>query len=108
MAEAEAAADRDKNLSAAAEFRAELDHAMVSIAHAPKMWPSHIRGTRRFLLRRFPFAVIYREAADAIEVVAIAHVDDGGDIGSTVQFIDGGHRALHGLCGALLTAAPSS
>jgi toxin ParE1/3/4 len=30
-------------------------------------------GTRRFVLRRFPFTIVYREAAQGIEVIAVAH-----------------------------------
>lgn len=75
VAEGEAAAEwyTERNPSAAAGFRAELNRAIESIARAPQMWPVYISGTRRFPLRRFPFEVIYREAGDTIEVVAIAH-----------------------------------
>jgi len=30
-------------------------------------------GTRRFLLQRFPFAIVYRELPAAIQVLAIVH-----------------------------------
>jgi toxin ParE1/3/4 len=33
----------------------------------------NLHGTRKYLLRRFPYAVIYRVTDEAIEVVAVAH-----------------------------------
>jgi plasmid stabilization system protein ParE len=43
------------------------------IAEAPQRWPAGPHGTRKFLLHRFPFAVIYRELPSAIQVLAVAH-----------------------------------
>jgi plasmid stabilization system protein ParE len=75
VAEAAAAAEwyRRRNDAAGAAFLAELDQAIDSVADAPDRWPSYLHGTRRFLLRRFPFLVVYRPVADGIEVVAVAH-----------------------------------
>lgn len=59
---------------AANEFAAEVDRALVQIRRAPGRWAIGESKTRRFLLRRFPFLVIYREfPADTIQVLAIAH-----------------------------------
>jgi toxin ParE1/3/4 len=33
----------------------------------------HLHGTRKFLLRRFPYAVVYRITESAIQVIAVAH-----------------------------------
>lgn len=75
VAEARAAAQwyRERSASAADAFLAELDRAVEEITKSPEMWPRHLRGTRRFVLRRFPFSVVYREVSGIIEVVAIAH-----------------------------------
>lgn len=43
------------------------------IAQAPQRWPSYSHGTRKFVLRRFPFLVVYRELATVIQVLAVAH-----------------------------------
>jgi hypothetical protein len=44
------------------------------LLESPKRWRL-IRGTRRYLMGRFPFAVVYRETAEeAVEVVAVAHL----------------------------------
>lgn len=64
---------RDRNDSAAEAFLAELDRAVQLISESPIRWPIHIHGTRRFLLRRFPFGVIYRELGDTLQIVAVAH-----------------------------------
>jgi toxin ParE1/3/4 len=75
VADARAAAQwyRDRSASAADAFLTELDRAMEKIAEAPEMSPRHVRGTRRFLMRHFPFSIIYRELSGKIEVIAIAH-----------------------------------
>jgi hypothetical protein len=40
--------------------------------HQPDMLRIYT-GTRRYLLKRYPYAVIYRELDDLIWVVAVAH-----------------------------------
>ncbi len=75
LAEAEAAWEwYDERSSAAAEaFMKELDHAIEQIAEFPRRWPSYDHGTRRFVLGRFPFSVVYRASKKLVEIVAIAH-----------------------------------
>jgi plasmid stabilization system protein ParE len=64
---------RERDAAVAEAFISELEHAVEMIAEAPKTWPRYAHGTRRFLLRRFPFAVIYREAEETIQVIAVPH-----------------------------------
>lgn len=52
---------------------AELDLAIQRVQQAPRRWPAYLGETRRYLPRRFPFSVVFREAADRIEIIAIAH-----------------------------------
>ncbi|MHB0961513.1 MAG: type II toxin-antitoxin system RelE/ParE family toxin [Pirellulaceae bacterium] len=54
-------------------FEEELRDAGRAIEHAPEMWASYLSGTHRYLMKRFPFVVIYRVITDRIEIVAIAH-----------------------------------
>ncbi len=62
-----------------ARFLEAFDRALATIAAAPDRWPPapgvfQRRGVRRYLLRSFPFAVIYRiVGGEALEVVAVAH-----------------------------------
>jgi len=43
------------------------------IGETPQRWPL-AAGTRRVLMGRFPYALVYREVADEIEIVAVAHL----------------------------------
>src|SRR5436190_15550798 len=73
--EAEAAESwyRGRNETAATRFRRELDRAVELIAERPEAAPPYVGNTRRFLLRRFPFFVVYRVFSQRIQVVAVAH-----------------------------------
>jgi toxin ParE1/3/4 len=62
-----------RNSAAAEAFIDELDHAFEQIRAFPNVAGSHTSGTRRYVMRRFPFTVIYRERQLIVEVVAIAH-----------------------------------
>ena len=63
-----------RNPDAAIKFDSEFDRALTEIGRAPRRWAVGRFHTRRFLLRRFPFLVIYRERrAGDIQVVAVAH-----------------------------------
>lgn len=63
----------NRNEAVAIRFFAEIEHAVDLIANFPRRWPRGSAGTRTYLLRRFPFAVVYRELADKIQIVALAH-----------------------------------
>lgn len=63
----------ERSEAAAAQFVEEVQHALEKIAAAPGRWPPAKYGTRRFLLHRFPFSVVYRELPDVIQIVAVAH-----------------------------------
>lgn len=54
-------------------FMTELDTAIQRIAEAPDPWAIYQGDTRRYLLRRFPFGVIYRQIDNRIPVLAVAH-----------------------------------
>ncbi|MGH7251628.1 MAG: type II toxin-antitoxin system RelE/ParE family toxin [Nitrospiraceae bacterium] len=75
VAEAHAAGEwyKQRSEAAGAAFLAELDHAVELISRSPRRWPPYLHGTRRYLLHRFPFSVVYRERPDALTVVAVAH-----------------------------------
>jgi len=71
------------NSDAALKFDAEVNRALAQIAEAPKRWANGAHLTRRFLLRRFPFVLIYRERASGnIQVGAVAHTSRSPDTGS--------------------------
>jgi plasmid stabilization system protein ParE len=55
------------------EFLAAATAAFGSILSNPELYPAVHRGTRRALLRRFPYGVYYRIYPEAIVVVACMH-----------------------------------
>lgn len=63
----------ERSETAAVNFVAELDRAIDLVTKSPRRWPVGERATRKFVLNRFPFAVIYREKRASIQVLAIAH-----------------------------------
>ena len=86
---AEAAAARrwygERSPKAAVAFLSEFDLACERIAEAPNRYPAYVAGTRRYLMHRFPFHVVYRVPANRagpIEIsplpTAIGGLDTGG------------------------------
>jgi len=74
-AEADASFDyyRERSIGAAEAFFAELTRGLDQIEVAAERWPEYLYGTRCYLLRRFPFVIVYRPTAEQIEIVAVAH-----------------------------------
>jgi len=62
-----------RSAKAALDFIEELDRATATIREAPARWPPGKNNTRRFLLWRFPFSIIYSEAKSVITIWAVAH-----------------------------------
>ena len=75
VAEARAATRwyRERSASAADAFLAEVDRAVQRIAEDPETWPRYVQGTRRYVLKRFPFYLIYRKISGKLQIIAIAH-----------------------------------
>jgi len=75
IAEARAAREwyEAQNAEAAEAFMHELDVAIERIEEAPRQWPSYLDDTRRYLLRRFPFIVVFRAVNDHVQILAVAH-----------------------------------
>ena len=63
----------ERSVTAAAAFCSEMDAAESAIVRLPDAWPPFDHGTRRYLLQRFPFSVVYRVEARRILIVAVAH-----------------------------------
>jgi plasmid stabilization system protein ParE len=64
---------RARSPAAAIAFRTQIDRAIAQVADAPERPACYLHGTRRVLVRRFPFAIVYRIADDGIEIIAVAH-----------------------------------
>lgn len=64
---------RERNETASVRFQRELDRAVDLISERPNTGSPYLGNTRRVLLRRFPFFVIYRAQDDKVQIVAVAH-----------------------------------
>jgi plasmid stabilization system protein ParE len=64
---------REHNAEIAIEFRRAVADAVRGIVQAPQRWPTHRDGTRKFVMRRFPFSVIYLDELSEVVIVAVAH-----------------------------------
>lgn len=58
---------------AARRFDAEVNRAIALIVETPQRWPAYLYGSRRFVLQRFPFSVVYLDEPESPRVVAVAH-----------------------------------
>ena len=63
----------ERNETAALNFVAEVDRAIDLVIASPGRWPRSERGTRKFVMQRFPFAIVYREKETVVQVLAVAH-----------------------------------
>ena len=64
---------QERSAEAADSFVRELGRGLGLIAESPDVWPSFELNSRRYILRRYPYSVIYRPDATRIVVVAVAH-----------------------------------
>jgi len=62
-----------RNPNVALDFIDELHRAADIIRQAPERWPVGKNNTRRFLLWRFPFAIVYSEEQSVVTIWAVAH-----------------------------------
>ena len=54
-------------------FGLELRQLMRLVAAMPRAWPESGQGTRKCLLTRFPYLVIYAPLPDDLLVLAVGH-----------------------------------
>jgi len=64
---------RLRSPAAADRFVRELRRAIALIAESPARWPLGRRNTRRYVMWRFPFSIVYRIEDSGVCIVAIAH-----------------------------------
>jgi toxin ParE1/3/4 len=63
----------DDSQSAALNFNRNLQAAYRKLRKYPRLYPEYLHGTRRVLLDRYPYFVVFRELDDAIQIIAVAH-----------------------------------
>jgi len=54
------------------EFAKEVKATIARIIQHPEAWSSMSKNTRRCLLNRFPFGVIYQLKSDYVRIIAVA------------------------------------
>lgn len=56
------------------ELRREVEEAVLRLRENPQAFPLHDkRGTRKCLVRRFPYTIFFSELEERIWVAAVAH-----------------------------------
>jgi len=73
--EAEAAARwyLERSPLAGTRFVNEINQVIDKLLAAPHRWPQGPHGTRKIMFPCFPFAIIYRESKETIQILAVAH-----------------------------------
>lgn len=65
----------ERSRNAAQRFKDAVEFAVLAILAAPERFPNARHGCRRCMLKRFPYAVVFKKlTAEIIVVVAVAHV----------------------------------
>jgi toxin ParE1/3/4 len=62
-----------RSADASVGFVAAISDALDCISEAPQRWPKYLYGTRRFVLHRCPFSLVYLDESELLIVVALAH-----------------------------------
>ena len=57
----------------AESFQEELERSRQTIARVPLAWPAYLSGTQRYLMKGFPYFIVYRVVEIRIEIIAVAH-----------------------------------
>ena len=63
-----------KSVGLGEDFLNELESAYKIILELPDTWPIISNSFRRYLLKRFPYGVIYKTSKDRIFIVAVMHL----------------------------------
>lgn len=64
----------EKATGLGSEFISEFERALFLIQQSPKTWPTDEYGARKFLLHRFPYAIVYDIMDNVVIIIAIMHL----------------------------------
>lgn len=56
-------------------FAKEVSKSIKNILSYPQAWPSLSKNTRRCLIKRFPYGIIYQISCDEIYIIAIMQLN---------------------------------
>jgi len=62
-----------RSVDASIVFLSDVYGALETISRAPNRWPNYLHGTRRLVLQRFPFSMVYLDDPDIVTIIAVAH-----------------------------------
>jgi toxin ParE1/3/4 len=63
----------DKRPGLGFDFAREVEGSIESMRRFPERWPLRSDGTRRYLLQRFPYIVVYVFLNDHVWIIGLAH-----------------------------------
>lgn len=63
----------ERGPKAARAFLDEIELSLNKIAAEPHLYPVFTKNIRRRVMMNFPYSVVYREEADYILILAVAH-----------------------------------
>ncbi len=64
---------RERSRIAATNFEGAVGAAVDRIRKAPDRWPAYFDEFRKYVLREFPFSIVYQGFSDEITIFAVAH-----------------------------------
>src|ERR1022692_1831344 len=64
---------KQRNQKAGEAFGLEYKATVGRIIQAPLRWPMYVQGTRRHLMHRFPYAIVYRAESDGAVLMWRSH-----------------------------------
>ena len=64
---------RGRSPVAGINFESAIEDAAERIWDAPRRWPIYFGNFRKYVLRQFPFSIIYQEFPSKIVIFAVAH-----------------------------------
>ena len=62
-----------RSVRAAEALLREFDRGFARIRRNPSSCPPFEAGTRRYILAKYPYSIIFRQSRENFEIVAIAH-----------------------------------
>lgn len=62
-----------RSVRAAEGLLRELDRGFDRIRRSPSACPSFEAETRRYILAKYPYSIIFRQSPERFEIVAVAH-----------------------------------
>ncbi len=63
----------DKANGLGLDFEVEIERSIQILGESPKCWPVRKDGTRRYLIRRFPYLAVYTYQNNHVWIIALAH-----------------------------------